>query len=39
MSAVHPTLYERALDDDGLVSFSIADFEDSDIEWPKVGAA
>jgi hypothetical protein len=36
MAAVHPTLYEGALGDDGLVSFNIADFEDSDIEWPNV---
>jgi len=33
---VHPTLYERALDDDGLVSFSRADFEASYVEWPNV---
>ena len=36
MSEVHPTLYERALDDDGLVSFSRADFEASYVEWPNV---
>ena len=38
MAAVHPTLYERALDDDGLVSFNKADFEASYVDWPKVGA-